>query len=324
MNLRSRSDQQVLLRSSRQRGRTTYCCLFRDVMLGGLLIPTLSGCSILFDAPSQDGVQIVKSAVRAVGNGESASSPQPSSGVLDLTHVRGSGQTVGATNACGQEKTRKVEMTSSDAVRDLQERAGKTAAEKKLVQAIAYFNSEKIDQARRSIDSAPITELRRAADRAVAYMYLGFIHCIDFNKTACALEFRRMYAEMPGYLVTDDAPGNRKWSSVLQEVTAQYPGGAKAAAVGLTNAPAAPSPQMYSALLVSKTTDGSSQLLLNVRPGGSIVFDGQVVGEAPPVRLIKVNPGVHSFALSSGRTQPFAVDVDVGVGEQIEIRHGVQ
>ena len=285
-------------------------------------ISILSGCSVLLDAPSQDGVQIVKSVGRTVAANESAATI-PSSAVLDLTRVRKFGQNGAANGSRGREGTRKIDLTSSDAVRDLQERPLKTVAEKKLVLAIGYFNNEKVDQARKVIDLALIADLRQAADRAVAYMYLGFIYCFDFDKNVCALQFRRMYAEEPGYLVTGEAPGYSKWFPVLQEVTAQYLHDTQPE-VSVGNGSVAPVTLIPSALLVSKTPDGSSQLLLNLRPGGAIAFDGQSVGDSPPVRLIKVPPGLHLFVLSSGQSPLFAVDVDVGVGEQIEIRRGVQ
>jgi len=320
MNNRSALDMRLSAGSDR-RNDAVRCRGVGGVVRLACAISMLSGCSVLLDAPSQDGVQIVKSVGRTVVANESAATI-PSSAILDLTRVRKSGQN-SANGSRGREGTRKIDLTSSDAVRELQERPVKTIAEKKLVQAIGYFHNEKIDQARRVIDLALIADLRQAADRAVAYMYLGFIYCFDFDKNVCALQFRRMYAEEPGYLVTGEAPGYAKWFPVLQEVTAQYLHDTLPEA-SLGSGSVAPVTQIPSALLVSKTPDGSSQLLLNLRPGGSIAFDGQSVGDSPPVRLIKVTPGLHLFVLSSGQSPLFAVDVDVGVGEQIEIRRGVQ
>lgn len=270
---------------------------------------TLSGCSILFDSASQEGVQIVKSPGRGGGECESATDV-PSSAVLDLRYVQELDQRA-STGAGG----RGVSLTSSDAVRELKARRSPTPAERKLVRGISHFDRDETGLARRIIDQSLIGNLRLAADRAVAYMYRGFMLCGEQDKSACALQFRRMYAEVPGFLVTEDGHGYRRWSSVLDEVTAEHRGSSTA----LANGPTASS-HMHSTLQVSSTADGGSQLLLNIRPGGSIVFDGKLVGESPPIRIIKVNPGVHTFALTGGRGEPFAADVDIGAGEQIEIR----
>ena len=273
----------------------------------------VSGCSILFDSSSQEGVQIVKSAGRAISECENASDV-PSSAVLDLRYSQDLGQH-GSNGGGG----RSISVTSSDAVRELKARLSPTLSERKLVRAISHFDHDETSQARWIIDQALIGNLRLAGDRAVAYMYRGFMLCDEHDNSGCALQFRRMYAEVPGFLVTEEGHGYRRWAPVLDEVTAEHRGSLTAAA----NAPTTSS-YIRSTLQVSSTADGSSQLLLNVRPGGSIVFDGKLVGESPPIRIIKVNPGVHTFVLTGGRGEPFAADVDVGAGEQIEIRRDVR
>lgn len=289
-------------------GLSVYCAL----LLGGISILNGSGCSTLFDSPSMEGVQVVKSVAGAViTNGNTNSEAQSSSGVLDLTRNPNQGQ---SDTACAQGGNSKIQITSSEAIRDLQERRGKTGPEKKLVQAISLFEKEKIDQSQKYLDAALSEGLRNPADRAVAHMYLGFTNCIEANKTACSVHFRRMYAELSGYAVTEDNYGYREWFPVLQEVSGPC--------ANLANGRSGSRSQ--SVLLVTKTLNGGSQLLLNVRPGGTIVFDGRPVGETPPIKLIKVNPGAHTLSISNGRANPIAVDIDVGVGEQIEIRHGVQ
>jgi hypothetical protein len=289
----------------------------------------LCGCSILFDSSSQDGVQIVKSASQAIDSppdgvqivnsaGQAISERESTSAisqptVLDLRSSPSPGQ--GGANGGGD---RSISLTSRDAVRELRDRRSLAPAEKKLIRAIALFDREETSQARRIIDQSLIDNLTLAADRAVAHMYRGFMLCYEQDKSACAFQFRRMYAEVPGFVVTEEEQGYRRWSPVLDEVTAEYRGSSTAAA----NAPTASS-HRRSTLQISSIADGGSQLLLNVRPGGSITFDGKLVGESPPIRIIKVNPGVHSLVLS-GRGEPFAADIDVGAGEQIEIRRDVR
>lgn len=269
----------------------------------------VSGCSILFDTSSLDGVQIVKSASRTITDCENTAET-PASAVLDLTNWQSVGQR-GSAGAGGHG----ISLTSSDAIRQLKDRRSHVPAERKLVRAIAYFDREEFSSARRIIDQSLVASLRLPGDRALAYMYRGFMLCYEDDRNACALQFRRMYAEVPGFLVTEDGHGYRRWSPVLDQVTAEHRGSSTAAA----NAPAS-SRHLRSTLHVSSTADGSSQLLLNVRPGGSITFDGKRVGESPPIRVIKVNPGTHTLVLTGSLGEPLAADIDVGVGEQIEIR----
>lgn len=272
------------------------------LLLTGALALVLSSCSTLFDSPSQEGVQIVRRADQAI-RGSGGDSDIPAANTLDLTYIDLTGNRGSA-------------LTSSKAVRDLQDRPGKTPAERELVQAINHFNREQTTAAKRIIDPPLMADLRLPADRALAHMYRGFILCYEYDRNAGAGEFRRMYAEVPEFVVTEEGPGYSRWSPVLNEVTAQLPASSRRAAGKPGSS--------RSTMLVSKTADGSSQLLLNVFPGGSIVFDGQRVGESPPVRLIKVSPGVHSLLLTSSQGEPFAVDVDIGTGERIEIRRGTK
>lgn len=269
----------------------------------------LSGCAILFDSASQEGVQIVKSASRAISECDNASD-LPSSAVLDLRGSQGGGQR-GSNGAGG----RGVSLTSSDAVEALKVRRNPTLAERKLIRAVAHFDRDETRAARRIIDQSLIGNLKEASDRALAYMYRGIMLCDEQDKSDCALQFRRMYAEVPGFLVTEKGHGYRKWSPVLNEVTAEHRGNSTALAGAIAS-----SSHLRSTLTVSSTADGGSQLLINVRPGGAIVFDGKAVGEAPPIRVIKVDPGIHTLVLTAGREAPFVADIDVGVGEQVEIR----
>lgn len=82
--------------------------------------------------------------------------------------------------------------------------------------------------------------------------------------------------------------------------------------------------QSRATLLVSRTRDGGSEVALSVKPGGVIMFDGHAVGETPPIKVLKVKPGAHSVVVKSDTKNVLSADILVGDGERVEIRYGVR
>ena len=281
------------------------------VLFAGL---AMAGCSILFDAPSYDGVQ-VKS------NGQAIScDPVPqiqSQSVVDL-RTTGTRTEQGAESRPGaQAADGRANLASRDALSELKDRKFKTPAEKNLLNGISLYDKEKVASAKKIIDQPLVDALDRPADKAIAYMYRGFIACYAKAKNACAQQFRYMYTVMPTFQVTENGVGYRMWSPVLNEVTAEH---RKTASKGVVTEPVA---QKRSKFVVSKTTDGTAKLVLNTHPGGSVMFDGKLVGDTPPIKTLLVSPGAHSLLISGRPGERFGVDVDIAAGEQIEIRHDI-
>lgn len=272
-----------------------------------------TGCSYLFDAPTTDGVQVVKSRGQVPVDCDPA--PANSSSVLDLRDGNKSSLKEGSQVGRGNGRTI---LTSRDAIRDLKARRPKSAAESRLLSGISFYERESVTRAGKVLDQDLVDNLGKPADRAVAYMYRAFVRCYRREKSACAQQFRHMYTVMPSFQVSEKGPGYTQWGPVLREVTAETR--TRVAEPEAT----APMKQRYARLLVSNTPDGSTKLLLNTDPGGAIMFDGKLVGESPPIRVLMVNPGTHSLLISGRPGERLSIDVDIAGGEQVEIRHEIQ
>lgn len=62
-------------------------------------------------------------------------------------------------------------------------------------------------------------------------------------------------------------------------------------------------------------------LVFDIRPQGDIYLDGALKGKVPAITRLQVAPGAHSIEVRNGRFTPFVTEVNVGPGEQMEIRH---
>lgn len=291
-----------------------YSYSLKNLLLPLLVGPALTGCSILFDAPSYDSMQVKSSAQSAISCDPV---PQiPSQSVVDLRSTGTRSDQTTDTRSAGASDGRTV-LSSRDAISELKDRKFKTPAEKKLLSGISLYDRENVSSARKVIDQPLVDSLDRPADKAIAYMYRGFIACYAKEKNACAQQFRHMYTVLPTFQVSENGVGYRQWSPILNEVTAEH---RKTAAKGVVTEP---STQKKSKFVVTKTTDGSAKLVLNTHPGGSVMFDGKLVGESPPIKILMVNPGAHSLLISGRPGERFSADVDIAAGEQIEIRHDI-
>jgi len=70
---------------------------------------------------------------------------------------------------------------------------------------------------------------------------------------------------------------------------------------------------------------GVGKIRLKVHPYADVLIDGKLIGEVPPIRIQQVEEGRHSIEFVSSRlNKKFTVEVEIGAGENIEIRMNME
>ena len=60
---------------------------------------------------------------------------------------------------------------------------------------------------------------------------------------------------------------------------------------------------------------------LDIKPAGEIFIDGKLEGATPPLREVKVPPGVHTIEVRSGRFPPLRLEVELRAAGDLQLRH---
>lgn len=288
----------------------------------------LGGCTVVFDVPSREGVQIQP---RPLGTDIGSLAARLPAGaatdasMLDLTRV---GEEAGASRDCRDGRQSSVDGggTGSDAVlRRLNGEKSVSLAGRHLRRGVARFGAGRYGDARSAFEAALAANPAEREFHALGRMYLGFIRCIEGDENGCALEFRRMYAEVPEFVVVAQGVQAAAWSGTLERVRARHRVAA-ACAPRLAAAPeAGRSPSAATGGLVTTPTGGpDAQIALAVSPGGKIIFDGHEVGSTPPARTLTVRPGLHTLTVVSDAAPPVTAELDIRAGERIEVQHAQQ
>jgi hypothetical protein len=58
-----------------------------------------------------------------------------------------------------------------------------------------------------------------------------------------------------------------------------------------------------------------------ITPRGDVVVDGIVKGKSPPLTRLEISPGPHNIEVRNAAFPPLHLDVDLGPGEEMTIRH---
>lgn len=62
-------------------------------------------------------------------------------------------------------------------------------------------------------------------------------------------------------------------------------------------------------------------LVLDIRPSGEVLVDGELKGTSPPLTRLPLAPGPHSIEIRHGRSRPLKLDVQLQPGEEMQVRH---
>jgi hypothetical protein len=62
-------------------------------------------------------------------------------------------------------------------------------------------------------------------------------------------------------------------------------------------------------------------LVLDIKPTGEVLVDGDAKGTAPPLVRLSVPPGTHIIEVRNGKLPPLITEVQLQPGEQMELKH---
>lgn len=62
-------------------------------------------------------------------------------------------------------------------------------------------------------------------------------------------------------------------------------------------------------------------IVLDIRPAGEVLVDGELKGTSPPLIRLSLAPGAHSIEIRHGRFKPLKIDVHLQPGEEMQLRH---
>jgi len=62
-------------------------------------------------------------------------------------------------------------------------------------------------------------------------------------------------------------------------------------------------------------------VLFEITPRGDVVVDGVVKGKSPPITQLEISPGPHKIEVRNAAFPPLRLDVNLGPGEEMTIRH---
>lgn len=62
-------------------------------------------------------------------------------------------------------------------------------------------------------------------------------------------------------------------------------------------------------------------VVFEITPRGDVVVDGIVKGKSPPLTQLELSPGQHKIEVRNAAFPPLHLDVDLGPGEEMTIRH---
>lgn len=185
-----------------------------------------------------------------------------------------------------------------------------------LAQGIALFDAKNHKQAERALQAALYTGLPNTHEQAVAHKYLGFLYCLENEKSRCESAFSEMLALQPTFQLADHEAGNPAWRSAYFEAKKRSPNRDTQSTRDKFDGMGDRGPKIR-----TKDIASESNVRLRVAPWASVQVNGKQIGITPPVTRLKLQPGSYAIRLSNPGFKPIRKVVKVVKGETVTVAH---
>ena len=199
-----------------------------------------------------------------------------------------------------------------------------TAAQRRLGQGVAMFDSNRYVLSMDHLKAALAIGLPDRTETAIANKYLGFYYCLHSAWKMCELHLERALTASPGFDLNSGEKANPAWKNTYAKVAQRVGDGCDkgvdtANATNSANNPKNGVPFTQAAVAEAESTAGKKSatqgtIELDVRPWGEVYIDSKQVAVSPPSKALSLKPGVHRVEVRNqgGTTLKTLVTVEAG------------
>lgn len=201
---------------------------------------------------------------------------------------------------------------------------GSGAAEKRLGQGIAYFYDGRYAQSFKMLREALALKLARPEDEALAHQFSAFFYCLHDALDSCEDEFRLALSGPTPIELSASERENPAWRDVYARLRAQMPGGGLpnvprgrfGGRIERVNDPAADATSATQVVSWQQARDRTAaQLRLAIEPWGDVYVNQQKVATSPPIKELRLEPGVYSIEVRNAELPAFVQTVTLKTRE---------